>query len=149
MRDFTNLRTALDNLVSEVAAFTKDIVADANTLRREYIDIQHRMSENRIDLINFADIVAHTSDCLDVLAGDALDVADLVADVLLDGEAPTCNYEDFVGFCDVCGDTIAEGDDYTSDDDSYLCHSCSVVDGEQMELPIDETPVETETPDEE
>jgi hypothetical protein len=41
MTDFTNLRTALDNLVSEVAVATKDIIADANTLRKEYIDIQH------------------------------------------------------------------------------------------------------------
>lgn len=143
MRDFTNLRTALDNLVAEVAVATKEIVADANALRREYLDIQRRMSENRIDLINFADIVGHTADCLDVLAGDAIDVADLVADVLLEGEAPTCNYEDFVGYCDACGDTIAKGDDYTSDDDGYLCHSCSTTDGEQMELPIDTIPAET------
>ena len=143
MRDFTNLRTALDNLVAEVAVATKEIIADANTLRREYLDIQKRMHENRNDLINFADLVGHTSDCLDVLAGDALDVADLVADVLLEGEAPTCNYEDFVGYCDACGDTIAKGDDYTSDDDGYLCHSCFTADGEQMELPIDETADET------
>jgi hypothetical protein len=142
MTDFTNLRTALDNLIAEVAVATKDIIADANSLRREYLGIQERMHENRIDLINFADIVGHTSDCLDVLAGDALDVADLVADVLLEGEAPTCNYEDFVDYCDACGDTIAKGDDYTKDGDGYLCHSCSTVDGEQMELPIDETHVE-------
>jgi hypothetical protein len=142
MRDFTNLRTALDNLVAEVAVATKEIITDANTLRKEYIDIQYRMNENRIDLINFADIVGHTADCLDVLAGDAIDVADLVADVLLEGEAPTCDYENFVAYCDACGDTIAKGDDYTSDNDSYLCHSCSTVDGEQMELPIDETHVE-------
>jgi hypothetical protein len=145
MRDFTNIHTALDNLVAEVAAFTKDIIADANTLRKEYLDVQHRMEENRVDLIEFADLVGHTADCLEVLAGDALDVADLVADVLLEGEAPTCNYEDFVTYCDACGNTIAKGDDYTNDEDSYLCHSCSTVeaiDGEQMELPIDEIPVE-------
>lgn len=143
MTDFTNLRTALDNLVSEVAVATKDIIADANTLRKEYIDIQHRMSENRADLIEFADIVGHTADCLEVLAGDALDVADLVADVLLEGDVPECNYEDFVGYCDACGDTIVKGSDYTSDDNGYLCHSCSTVDGEQMELPIDTIPAET------
>ena len=143
MRDFTNLRTALDNLVSEVAVATNGIIADANTLRKEYIDVQYRMNENRIDLINFADIVGHTADCLEVLAGDAIDVADLVADVLLEGDVPECNYEDFVGYCDACGDTIAKGSDYTSDDNGYLCHSCSTTDGEQMELPIDTIPAET------
>ena len=146
MRDFTNLRTALDNLVSEVAVATKEIIADANTLRREYLDIQERMHENRNDLINFADLVGHTSDCLDVLAGDALDVADLVADVLLEGEAPTCNYEDFVGYCDACGTTIKKGDEYVVEDDAHLCADCAHIetaDGEQMELPIDETADET------
>lgn len=146
MRDFTNLRTALDNLVAEVAVATKEIIADANTLRKEYIDIQHRMSENRIDLIEFADIVGHTADCLDVLAGDALNVADLVSEVLLDGEAPECNYEDFVGYCDGCGATIKKGDEYVVEDDAHLCADCAHIetaDGEQMELPIDETTDET------
>ena len=146
MRDFTNLRTALDNLVSEVAVATKGIIADANTLRKEYIDIQHRMNENRIDLIEFADIVGHTADCLEVLAGDALYVSDLVSDVLLDGEAPECNYEDFVGYCDACGTTIKKGDEYVVEDDAHLCADCAHIetaDGEQMELPIDETADET------
>ena len=142
MKDFTNLRTALDNLIAEVAVATKELIADANSLRREYLGIQERMNENRIDLINFADIVGHTSDCLDVLAGDAVEVADLIYYVLAEGEAPECNYEDFVGYCDECGATIAKSDNYVKEEDGYICADCAYAEDidepEQLTLPIDE-----------
>jgi hypothetical protein len=76
------------------------------------------------------------------------DVVTKVQNVIENGidEAPGVNYEDFVGFCQVCGNEVLVGEEYDCDGDgSFVCADCLDTEAEQMTINLAETASASDT----
>ena len=168
--DFTNIRTALNTLVDSIAEMHTNLLAKANAERAEALELYARMCDTRADIVDFGNMVADVADQFVGINDVAGDIANKIDDAITDGflGIPECNYEDFVGFCAVCGKTITEYDVVDFDGEEFFCADCiegedelededELVDEpvdeeepEQLELPIEEAaPAEEATPVEE
>ena len=127
MTDFTNIRTALDNLIAVLDSTVADIVGTANEQRRELLSIYGRMQATQADLHELGSMVGDAGAVM-------LDIEELCEDVgakmqdVFDGgieKTPVCDYEAFIGFCDTCGSEIVEGEEYSFDEDNgFVCADC-------------------------
>ena len=142
MTDFTNIREALDNLLSVLDSATADLVGTANEQRKELLALYGRMQATSADLIEFGSIVGEAGAAMLDIEELCEDVASKVQNVIENGidEAPIVNYEDFVGFCETCGDEIMVGEEYSYDgDNGFVCGSCLDTEAEQLTLNLAET----------
>ena len=142
MTDFTNIREALDNLLAVLDSATADLVGTANAQRKELLALYGRMQETNADLIEFGSIVGEAGAAMLDIEEMCEDVASKVQDVIENGinEAPNVNYEDFIGFCDTCGDEILVGEEYSYDgDNGFVCGNCLNTEAEQLSLNLAES----------
>jgi hypothetical protein len=142
MTDFTNIRTALDNLLAVLDSTTADLVGTANAQRKELLDLYGRMQETNADLNEFGSMVGEVGAAMLDIEELCEDVATKAQNVIEGGlnETPGVNYEDFVGFCETCGNEILAGEEYSYDDDNgFVCGDCLNTDGEQLTLNLAET----------
>lgn len=141
MTDFTNIRTALDNLLAVLDSATIDLVGTANAQRKELLDLYGRMQETNTDLVEFGSIVGEAGAAMLNIEEMCEDVASKVQSVLEGGidETPVANYEDFVGFCETCGNEILVSDEYDHDEDGELvCGDCLDTEAEQISFNLAE-----------
>ena len=127
MTDFTNIREALSNLLTAVEDTAVQLTNEANAQRRELIALYARMHETSKDLCEFGAMIGETGAAL-------LDIEDLCEDVAvkattaIEGGAdctPSCDYEEFIDFCDECGREIVEGDEYDTEAGGFvICPEC-------------------------
>jgi uncharacterized coiled-coil protein SlyX len=142
MTDFTNIRTALDNLLTALNDTMTDLVGTANEQRKELLALYGRMQATNADLIEFGSIVGEAGAAMLDIEEMCEDVASKVQSVLECGvdETPVANYEDFVGFCEDCGSEILVGEEYDCDGDGELmCADCLDTEAEQMSINLAET----------
>lgn len=142
MTDFTNIRTALDNLLAVLDSATADLVGTANEQRKELLALYGRMQATNADLIEFGSMVGEVGAAMLDIEELCEDVATKAQNVLEGGidETPVCNYEEFVGFCDSCGNEILEGEEYSFDgDNGFVCGDCLDTEAEQLTLNLAET----------
>ena len=151
MTDFTNIREALDNLLTALDSATADLVGTANEQRKELLALYGRMQATNADLHEFGSMVGEAGAAMLDIEEMCEDVAFKVQNVLEGGidETPATNYEDFVGFCETCGDEILVGEEYSYDgdgDDGFVCGDCLNTEAEQLSLNLAETttPVDTD-----
>ena len=140
MTDFTNIRTALDNLLAVIDNTAAELIGTANEQRKELLSLYGRMQATQADLHELGAIVGEAGSAM-------LDVEEICEDVgakmqgVLEGgidETPVCNFEVFMGFCSNCGDEIVSGEEYSLDEDNgFVCADC--LDTEQMSLDLAET----------
>ena len=146
MTDFTNIREALSTLLNAVEDMTVALTTEANTQRKELIDLYARMRETNKDLGEFGAMVGETGTAL-------LDFEDLCEDVAIKANTaiesgadmvPECDYEDLVEFCDECGRAIVEGEEYDSDIGGwFVCADCMPKTEPEQLIILDETVEET------
>ena len=142
MTNFTNIREALDNLLAVLDSATADLVGTANAQRKELLALYGRMQATNADLIEFGSMVGEAGAAMLDIEEMCEDVATKVQNVIENGidEAPIVNYEDFVGFCETCGDEIMVGEEYSYDgDNGFVCGSCLDTEAEQLTLNLAET----------
>ena len=142
MTDFTNIREALDHLLAVLDSATADLVGTANEQRKELLALYGRMQATNADLIEFGSMVGEAGAAMLDIEEMCEDVATKVQNVIEGGidEAPIVNYEDFVGFCETCGDEIMVGEEYSYDgDNGFVCGSCLDTEAEQLTLNLAET----------
>lgn len=139
--DFTNLHTALDNFLNAMEQMMSGLMATANGQRKELLDLYARMHDTQFDLDEFSAIMEDAAGTLEMFSDASYDVSNKIGDVLTDGAdaVPTHNYEDFVGFCNECGNEIVSTGDFTIDGDGYLCSECYRKEDEQIAIEIAET----------
>ena len=140
MTDFTNIRTALDNLLTVIDNTAAELIGTANEQRKELLSLYGRMQATQADLHELGAIVGEAGSAM-------LDVEEICEDVgakmqsVLEGgidETPVCNFEAFVGFCSNCGDEIVSGEEYSLDEDNgVVCADC--LDTEQISIDLAET----------
>jgi hypothetical protein len=142
--DFTSLRNSIDSLVAVVENTCLSLIKEANEQRKELLYLHARMEDTREDLIEFGAIMDDLSVSCDSICYLCDDVTDKVTDALEGGMemVPTCDYEELVGFCAECGDSIVEGETYDVTDDGYICDAC--VFERSLDEDEDEVPVESE-----
>ena len=129
MTDFTNITNALETLVNEIRGTAANLLGTANSQRKQLLELRKAMYENQRDLMTFADIVGGAAESFSAVEDACFDVADKVS-TLVEEElimVPECDYEDFVGFCDVCGATISENDEF-AEEDGLMCVDCLPTD---------------------
>ena len=142
MTDFTNIRTALDNLIAVLDSATADLVGTANEQRKELLALYGRMQATQADIVEFGSMVGEAGAVMLGIEEMCEDVATKVQNVLEGGidETPIVNYEDFVGFCETCGDEIMVGEEHSYDgDNGFVCGSCLDTEAEQLTLNLAET----------
>ena len=141
MTDFTNIRTALDNLLAVLDSATADLVGTANEQRRELLALYGRMQVTNADLHEFGSMVGEVGTAMLDIEDLCEDVAAKVQNVLEGGadEVPMCKYEEFIGFCETCGSAILEGEEYSiNGDNGFVCADCFDAD-EQISIDLAET----------
>ena len=142
MTDFTNIRTALDNLLAVLDSATADLVGTANEQRKELLALYGRMQATNADLIEFGSMVGEAGAAMLDLEELCEDVATKAQNVIEGGldETPGVDYEVFVGFCDNCGNEILEGEEYSFDgDNGFVCGDCLDTEAEQLTLNLAES----------
>ena len=122
--DFTPISSALNTLVDEIANLHKGILAKANAERVEALVLFAKMNETKADLEMLAGVVDSAAAQLDTVVDVSLETAELVGDAI-EGIVPECDYEDFVGYCDACGATISNDDEYHDDEHGIFCATCA------------------------
>ena len=122
--DFTPISSALNALVDEIANLHKGILAKANAERVEALVLFAKMNETKADLEMLAGVVDSAAAQLDAVVDVSLETAELVGDAI-EGIVPECDYEDFVGYCDACGATISNDEEYHDDEHGIFCATCA------------------------
>lgn len=149
MTDFTNIRTALDNLIAVLDSTVADLVGTANEQRRELLNLYGRMQATQADLHELGSMVGDAGAALLDLEEICEDVDAKMQNVIEGGidETPNVDYEDFVGFCETCGGEILVDEEYSSDGgNGFVCVDCLDAEAEQLALNLAETtaPVDTD-----
>lgn len=118
--NFTPINEAFASLINTITGIHADLLAKANAEREEALALYARMQETHADLVELNSMIGNAAAALNEIDGVAADIGSKVYDVLDNGfdMVPTCDYENFVGFCDGCGIEITDED------------ACSLVDGE-------------------
>jgi hypothetical protein len=118
--NFTPINEALNSLINTIAGVHTEILARANAERKEALALYARMLETHADLVEFNAMIGNAAAALNGIDEVAADIGSKVLDVLDGGfnMIPACDYEDFVGFCEGCGNEITDED------------ACSLVNGE-------------------
>lgn len=122
--DFTPISNTLNALVDEIANLHKGILAKANAERVEALVLFAKMNETKADLEMLAGVVDSAAAQLDAVVDVSLETAELVGDAI-EGIVPECDYEDFVGYCDACGATISNDEEYHDDERGIFCATCA------------------------
>lgn len=142
MTDFTNIHNALNNLLTVLDSTASGLVDTANAQKKELLALYDRMQETNKDLAEFGSIVGEAGATM-------LDIEELCEDVVTKAqnaiengidETPSANYEDFVGFCDTCGNEILVDEKYRYDsDNSLVCGNCFNSEAKQLTLDLAES----------
>ena len=124
--DFTAIHTAFDEFVSAMKAMKLTLMQQADAEREELLSLHARMRDTQNDLFELGVLADEASDAISEVADGSCHCAELIGGVLDNSLVPECSYEDFVGYCAVCGCTITSADDYDVDeDDEMLCADCA------------------------
>ena len=132
MTDFTNIRTALDNLLTAIDNTAAELIGTANEQRKELLALYGRMQATQAELHELGTIAGEAGSAMLDIEEICEDVGTKMQGVLEGGidETPVSDYETFVGFCSNCGDEIISGEEYSFDgDESLVCADC--LDAEQ------------------
>ena len=147
--DFTPITNAVQSLIEVITNTHAEMLAEANEQRRELLALHDRMRDTLSDMSQFSRVMRDTANQIEGVAVVSEDLADLVTSTILGSfeDVPTCNYEEFVGYCDMCGETISTNDVHTVGEyDELVCAECaSLANAEDVTGPTldnDETAAE-------
>ena len=136
--NFTPINEAFTSLIDTIAQVHSDLLAKANAEREEALALYARMQETHADLVEFNSMIGNAAAALNEIDGVAADIGSKVFDVLVDGfdKLPVCDYEDFVGFCDACGEEVTYDELYSQVDGELYHKKCEPIEDEDE---LDET----------
>ncbi len=124
----TEIRKSVDTLLAEIVAANHKIFAQANAERVEMLDLLGRMRDTRNSIDAVGAVYAEIADEFGAMADTCEEFVAKIDDTLEDPAAycPSLPYEDFRGFCEMCGAEIADTEDaYDIDEDGLLeCADC-------------------------
>lgn len=124
--DFTSIREALATLSQTIVTMHNETLARANAERQELISLYARMKDTQGDLDELASMAGEAAKELAAVDEVASAHAVLIEDAIYGGAevVPTCDYEDFVGFCDECGGSVDARTDYCKEKGVLMCADC-------------------------
>ena len=138
--DLTTLTQNLNALSVSMNEVLNALLADANDQRKELLSLHTRMAENRADLAEVAGLAYQFADAMELVGARCEDVAGKAKDAVETGEIPTVDYEQFMGWCEVCGAEVTADTDWTvlDEDNVLLCADCNHAANDTKADPADE-----------
>jgi hypothetical protein len=133
--NFTPINEAFTSLVNTITGIHSELLAKANAEREEALALYARMQETHADLVELNSMIGNAAAALNEIDGVAADIGAKVFDVLVDGfdKLPVCDYEDFVGFCDGCGEEITYDEVYALVDGELYHKECEPIEDEMVD----------------
>jgi hypothetical protein len=130
--NFTPIHEAFASLTETIAQVHSELLAKANAEREEALALYARMQETHADLVELNSMIGNAAAALNEIDGVAADIGAKVFDVLVDGfdKLPVCDYEDFVGFCDGCGEEVTYDEAYALVDGELYHKECEPIEDE-------------------
>lgn len=136
--DFTPITNALESLVSAISIVHNDLLAKANAERVEALVLFAKMRETHDDLATLGAIVNDAATQLNAIEEVATDISEKVFDAIDTAEFPEVDYEDFIAFCDSCGESISQDTNYVKDDGYWYCEDCAeALNDEDNDEPVE------------
>ena len=125
--DFTEVRATLNAFLTTMEDTLGQLVSDANAQRRELLSLYQRMEDTRADMLELSDIADGAAMVLDGIFEVGHDITSKIALAIDSGRegVPSCNYEDFLDFCDGCGNPILKNEIFTVCDGEMYCPTCA------------------------
>ena len=124
--DYTNLRTTVQDMLASITEAMNKSIALTNQRRVELITAYNGLAEATHDLAELGNILGEAADAFTGMSETALDVASKAAEVLDAAEdVPSCNFEDFVGFCDLCGGAVSSKTEHYNEKGYLYCAECT------------------------
>ena len=141
----TSVKESFAAALENIKTAQKVLFEQANTEKANLIALLSEMRETHKAITSFGELCGDMGETLCIAADDQLDVADKISDVLDINEIPLAAYQNFVAFCDECGDEIVVGEDYDTDGKGeYVCADCIALAEENTKAdPTDEADEET------
>ena len=121
----TSVKDALTTAVDTIKSAQKALFEQANTEKANLIKLLGEMAETKAAIGTLGDICGDAGDALITISDDQLEVADKISNVIDFNDIPYAGYQNFVEFCDECGDEILVGEKYDTDGKGYFkCANC-------------------------
>lgn len=123
--DFTPITTAMNDLTTAIRATFADVLKTANEQREEYHDLARRMYNTYCDMLELGTLVKTNGHDLMVLGGEVVTQSQEIRACIEGKSFPTCNYEDFAGYCDGCGASLVNDEDnWSMTNTGVFCDTC-------------------------
>lgn len=119
------LRDQMNALTNTLNEGMKNLFAEANAHKASLIALLAAIRANKQEINDFAAIVADTAEIMQGIVETCDDVADKIVEVEDNFDfLPSTPYENFIGYCDDCGEEIAANTKYEEDGEYIFCEKC-------------------------
>ena len=134
--NFTPLTEAIESLHHAIVGMHNELCVIANKQREEALDLKRRMIATHDDIVTLATIAQQGAFMLATASDNTAMIGGTVYQAIESSfnGIPTVNYEDFVGFCSECGESVHASDAYDVIDGMLLCPDCTPVDDDEDEV---------------
>jgi hypothetical protein len=135
----TSVKDALNTAVDTIKSAQKALYEQANTEKYNLIKLLQEMAETKAAIGTLGTICGDAGDALLTLSDGQLEVVDKISNVIDFNDIPCAAYQEFVEFCDECGDEILVGEEYDTDGKGYFkCANCIAMEEEDTKAESDE-----------
>lgn len=126
------LSAAMDTFLSEVSNVVHVLHEQANTQRKQLLDVLAAMQNTQLTLDGISTICEEGAEVLDNIAEDCDELNCKMTDAMEDpvDACPTCNFEELLGFCEHCGAAVTVANLGECDDGDLFCNDCSPAEDE-------------------
>lgn len=130
----TSVKDALADAIKAIHTAQVALLNQANTEKAALLALLAEIRETRETTILFGDVVGEAGHALLDAADFSYDVAGKMS-YITDNiqEIPVAGYQDFVEFCDQCGEEITVNDQFTIENGEFVCAKCLGDEDEDVE----------------
>ena len=121
----TSVKDALAEAIKTISTVQVALLNQANTEKAALLALLAEIRETRETTILFGDVVGEAGNALLDAADFSYDIAGKMS-YITDNiqEIPVAGYQDFVEFCDQCGEEITVNDQFTINNGEFVCAKC-------------------------
>ena len=152
----TSVKDALNTAVDTIKSAQKALFEQANTEKANLLKLLQEMADTRHAIGTLGTICGDAGEALCFMGDDTLDIAEKIGNVIDFNDIPVAGYQEFVEFCDECGEEILVGENYETDGKGYFaCADCVAAkeedtkaeqeEAEQLEFELDAEEAKTDT----
>ena len=140
--NFAPITEAIEALGLAIRGMYSELRITANSQREEALALKKRMLITHDDMATLAIITRQGAEMLSTTSNAIAQVSGVIYEAIDESfnGIPTVNYEDFVGFCEECGESVHAQDDYEVIDGMVYCPDCKPVEDDEDEAVVEPAP---------